>query len=135
MEQVKEWFWSYSDEGPFYGPCNSRDDAIQEARHEDDEEHAIVYVGQSHKVYPEIDADQIIDQATEDLYERAHEDAVEHWCVNIPEEQKKALSDELSAVFIKHLNLWGEKSEWDVISDPEEIDLSTYKYQPHQEPK
>lgn len=114
------WFWSTRGEGnTFSGPFDSKKECILEAQAETGKPDGF-FVGQSHTVEVVLDADQAIEWWACDGHEALYEDAMEHWCQEVPQVRKDALTRELSSVFIKHLKKWGEDFSWKVITDPEQ---------------
>jgi hypothetical protein len=115
-----DWYWGERADGcSYHGPHDTREAAIAEARGEGAKR---IFVGQSHAVWVQVDAETVIDQwANGEAVDLLYEDALEYWCHKVPKEKLDALSQELTDCFRKHLESWGERTEWEVISDPEEV--------------
>lgn len=112
---MSRWFWSKTGEGnSFHGPFASMDAAILDAKTETDGD---FFLGSSHAVEAEVNAEEVIDNwANASAVDLLYEDALEGWCSQVPKEKLAELTDELSAVFRRHLVAWGEVFSWEVIS-------------------
>jgi hypothetical protein len=121
--KVGKWYWSTRGEGVgFDGPYETREEAIAEARAENAER---IFVGEAHEVEVEVSGDRVIEDWACQGHDLLYEDALDHWCEVITPEEMDDLSRELTAVFKKHLQKWGERTTWDVISDPVEVPAQT----------
>jgi hypothetical protein len=116
----KKWFYNSRPDGSgFVGPFDTREEAILEAQAEYEKRDGF-YIGQSHSVGVSVDAECVADQwQNGDAIDRLYDGALDCWCSGVTADQWAACSEELSAVFRKHLKQWGHETEWNVIPEAE----------------
>lgn len=111
-----KWFAGPNPEQYPIGPCDTKEEAIRQFK-EDDPDWGEPITGVAKAVYCSINADSLIDDIGEQMYDELYEDALEYWCNNVSQKQKEVLSERLTKVFHDWLDEVGEDKCWNVIEE------------------
>ena len=104
-----QWTWNTSDEGIWqHNYFESKEEALEDAKINVEEEIEGVYVGQVKEFAPHVSAYSIIDQLQEDACELCGE-ASDYYLNKISSEQEQELTDMMTSAF----NVWSEKYNHD----------------------
>lgn len=120
-----KYFAGLNEEGPFYiGPCDSEEDAIADASSEYADqisEGSNIVLGISKTVHVQIDAESLLENTAEQMYDELYEDALDGWCDKMPREQWNSLSADLTKVVVAWLEKNNQESSFEVIDSYKKI--------------
>lgn len=119
MSNIGKWYHSTDEEHFDGGGCDTREEALDEAR-ESYGYQGVVWTGQeAPPPIPTVSADRVIEDAQESAWEDA-DDLSDGWLCKVTPEQKNELSTALDTVFSDWMHLHKLEPKWFSVTDVRE---------------